>query len=546
MRTYTEEKRIRPDILTAAVYFSIIIMMVYNIFSVRIFGEKGAGFCAGPLSLYFVFYVSFILAVQKAVYIMVRLRARRSQYLNAESNMKKSFRIFVIVGVLLAIILLGSSYVVAKNLFGSPRSYFQVIIAAVSLLFMCPQGVLRGYLQGLGYTKPIFISDILISATSFVSGAIISGILYSYGKKVNGLFHVDEYSAIYGASGMMMGLLIGTIAGFIQINISMALRKAEIAEIIKGSAPKYLDHKNDVLTGLRSILYLYVTPVLACLLDYIFYVLIQLRKEEGQDMIQLLGCYSGRIVSVVIVLAVLCCLPFIKSWNRIMARVERDEYEGARERLGRYIHFSFMLVIPVSVFVFTVSEILQVAIFSKSVDIAGTLTRLGAVMVFFLATSIFYAWMLIHMGKTIVIALNLSISWLVHLGLIVLLVLVLNKGMIGLMLSQLVSMAVFELLCMFMLFKALKYRLKFTWNVAIPLFSSAVAGFVVYLIGLLLVNLVGDILTLICDIIIYIIVYMIIMIALRGVKAHELEKIPLGRFLIGFASRVQHDRFYEE
>ena len=55
MRTYTEEKRIRPDILTAAVYFSIIIMMVYNIFSVRIFGEKGAGFCAGPLSLYFVF-----------------------------------------------------------------------------------------------------------------------------------------------------------------------------------------------------------------------------------------------------------------------------------------------------------------------------------------------------------------------------------------------------------------------------------------------------------------------------------------------------------
>ena len=72
MRTYTEEKRIRPDILTAAVFWSVIIMMLYNIISVRIFGDTGSGFSAGPLTLYFLLYVSFVLAVQKAVYIMVR------------------------------------------------------------------------------------------------------------------------------------------------------------------------------------------------------------------------------------------------------------------------------------------------------------------------------------------------------------------------------------------------------------------------------------------------------------------------------------------
>ena len=93
MKTYTEEKRIRPDILTAALYWSVVIMMLYNIISVRIFGDKGAYFSTGPLTLYFFLYISFVLAVQKAVYIMVRLRARRSQFINAEINMQRSLDI---------------------------------------------------------------------------------------------------------------------------------------------------------------------------------------------------------------------------------------------------------------------------------------------------------------------------------------------------------------------------------------------------------------------------------------------------------------------
>ena len=125
MRTYTEDKRIRPDILTAAVFWSIIIMMLYNIISVRIFGDKGAGFCSGPLTLYFLIYISYVLAVQKAVYIMVRLRARRSQFVNAETNMIRSFKIFVSIGVVSAALLICCSLVIARNLFGRGDSVRQ-------------------------------------------------------------------------------------------------------------------------------------------------------------------------------------------------------------------------------------------------------------------------------------------------------------------------------------------------------------------------------------------------------------------------------------
>lgn len=542
MKNYVEEKRIRPDILTATVFGSIIIMMLYNIISVRIFGDKGSGFGAGPLALYFLLYVSFVFAVQKAVYIMVRLRARRSQFLNAQANMKKSIRIFLISGILIAIILSLSSFVIARSLFGSVRVYFQIIIVGVSLLFLCTQGVMRGYLQGLGYTKPIVLTDIFMALVAFVTGAIISGIMYSYGKKVNELFHGDEYSAIYGASGMMIGLLIGSIVGFIQIIVSISLRKKEIDEIVKGGAPRYLDNKNDVITGIRPILYLYASPLLMCLVDIVFYNVIQAKNGHIDIMVSAIGAYEGRIVSFVVILAFLCCFPFIKSWNRIMARIERDELEGARERLRKNIHFSTMLLFPVTVFLFTISDSIQIAVFGKISNEISGIFQLAAPLLFLLSIAIFSSWLLNHMGKNILLVVNLSLAWLIHILLLAVLVAGISLELTGIVISEIVALLVYDVLCLFMIFKMLKYKSNLLLNVGIPLMASAVSGLAAYFIDRIFVNLIGEVLTLIVGVVLYSIIYMLILIVLKGVKTHELSSIPFGKYFMGFSAMVQHDR----
>ena len=546
MKTYTEEKRIRPDILTAAVYWSVIIMMLYNIISVRIFGDKGAGFCSGPLTLYFLLYITFVLAVQKAVYIMVRLRARRSQFINAEINMERSFKIFVLAGIFLAILLMSCSMVIARNLFGAGKIYLHFILIGVSLMLLCMQGVIRGYLQGLGYTKPIMICDLLISCISFGTGAIISGILYNYGKKVNALFHGDEYSAIYGASGMVIGVLIGSLAGFIQINISRILRKAEIASIVKNGAPRYLDNKNDVLAGLRPILYLYATPILMCLFDNIFYNIVHLRSEEEVDMISLYGAFSGRIVSFVILAAFLCCIPFIKSWNRVMARIERDEMEGARDRFKRLLHFGSMLLVPVTIFLFTAAKEVQVIIFGKYSNLIEGLDQWAAFMVFFLALGIFLSWLLNHMGKSLLLVVDLTICWICHVAFMVLFVAILHKDLLGILWAQLIAFCVYDIFGLIMLFKMMKYRQNLIRNLGIPIISSAIAGLVLLLVNKLFVDRIGEILSMLIGIVVFTIVYMIIMIVLKGVKTEELEKIPMGRLFMGLSHAIQHDRYYEE
>ena len=546
MKSYIEENRIRPDILTSALYWAVVIMMIYDVISVKIFGDTGAGYFSWPMSLFFLFYMAFVLAVQKSVYVMVRLRARRSQFYNAESNMQKSMRLFLVVGILLSAVFMTTSLPIARNLFGSGRSYLQILFVAVSLIFLCPQGVIRGYLQGLGYTRPIFFSDLLIAFTSSVVGSVISGFLYSYGKKVNDLFHVDEFSAIYGASGMMIGLMVGSIVGLVQIFISLAVRKNEINEIVKNGAPKYLDSKNDVLTGYKAITFLYMTPILVCLLDNIVFIAYYSGDGKVAQAISTYGAFSGRVISLIVLATFLCSIPFIKSWNRVMARIERDEIEGARDRLRKLVHMESLLLIPVTVFMFAVADTIQTAVFGKTNSSLNGIIQLGSVMMLVLAIAVFCSWLLNHMGKSTLILINLSAGWGVHVLLLFVLFIGLKSGLMGIAVSMFSAFLTYDLLSIFMIFRMLKYRQEVMRTLCVPLISALVAGLLLFLINMGLVNVVGEILTLIIGVSIYYVVYMLLIIALRGVKIHELNKIPLGRLFVGIAAKIQRVDEFEE
>ncbi len=539
MKSHTEEKRIRPDILTGAVFFSAALMFVFGIVTQRVFGNIGAFFAAGPMALYLFFYLALVLSVQKAVYIMVRLRARRSQYLNAEANMQRSMRIFGITGVISGALVMALSYTMANSLFGAQRGFFQILFAGAAVLFLGIQGVLRGYLQGIGYTRPIMLSDLIIAAVTFVTGTVFTIILYSYGLKVNDLFHIDEFASVYGSVGMMAGVLAGAIAGFIHILISFQVRKNEISEFVKTGAPRYLDNKNDVLTGIRPIILLYATPALMIFADQCFYCIYNARFHADSDYRSVYGIFAGRVLYTTALLAVLCCIPFLKSLNRVMARFERDELEGARERFRFFVRHASMLFMPVTVFVFAVNGTLLTAVFGKSSALASGLIMLGSLIIYLAAFAVCFSWLISHMGKSVASMLNIGIGWGVHVICLVLFVAVLNMGAYGLELAIIIPFLVYDLLCFLEISKVLSYKKELLRNFLLPAASAAIAGIVVFLLNNLTVNVIGDILTLLMCIVIYWFVYMLVMIVLRGVRLHELNKIPFGSIFMGIAAMIQ-------
>ncbi len=541
MGTYAEEKRIRPDILTAAVYAAVALMMVFVIVCQRVYGNKGAFFSAGPLSIYLFSYCFLVLSVQKAVYIMVRLRARRSQYLNAEANMNRSMRVFGISGLFLGALYIVLSFTISKRLFGSDRDFFQLMIVGASVLLLGVQGVLRGYLQGIGYTKPIVLSDLIVVLVSLISGLIIVEILYRYGLKVNDLFHIDEFSAVYGSCGMMIGVFIGSLAGFIQIVISFHLRKAEVSSFVKTGAPRYLDNKNDVIAGIRPIAFLYSTPALLLIVDQCVYSVYTRKFQEDVDIMTGYGIYAGRVICVIILFSILCCGPFIKNWNRVMARIERDEYEGARERYRKLMRFSNMLFIPVAVFIFVLADTLQVSLFGKSSDMATALTMFGGITVFLCSFAIMFSWLLNHMGKSVILVLNLGVSWGIHLAGLVVFVIILKRGLYGVFFALNLSLVAYVAMSYFMISKMLKYRQDHFRCILLPLISAAGSGLLIFFTNKLLVNMIGDTLTLIVCALVFYILYMVILVVTGGLRSHELGKVPFGKLFESLSKSVRND-----
>ncbi len=545
MKTYSEEKRIRPHILTAAVYLAVLVMTVYWIVAVRIYGEKGAFFAAGPFFIYGLFYCSFVLAVQKAVYIMVRLRARRSQFHNAETNMLRSMRIFSIGSLVMGGLMIALSYTLCRVVLNSDRGFIQLILAGTSIIFLGTQGVLRGYLQGIGYTKPIMLSDLLIALVSAISGTIAVGILYNFGLKVNGLLHADEFSAVYGSTGLMAGILLGSIVGFVQTFISYRLRKGEIQEFVKNGAPRYLDNKNDVLAGIRPIMPLYATPALAVLFDLCFYCIFTGKVHKDVDYMASYGIYAGYVICTIVLFTIICTLPYIKSMNRVMARIERDELEGARDRYKRLVRFSNMFFIPVSVFIFVTAETLLIALYGKSSPLAVSLMSIGGIMVLCTSHALMASWLLNHMGKSIASLVNLGIGWTVHIILMILFEWPLNMGVIGVLLSGLLAVGIYDASCYFMLSKLLRHRNEWMKSLLMPLASAAAAGLVAFLLNKLFINIIGDILTLMICAVVFWAVYMIVMVVTGGILAHELKKIPLGNLFYGISVAIRRDRYEE-
>jgi len=530
MKKYYEEKRIRPDVLTAAVYWAIIILMLYEVVAIRIYGEKGAGYSAGSLAIFFAFYCSFVLAVQKAVWVMVRVRARKSQYKNAEENMKKSIKIFSITGVAVTVLFTVIGINFSELLLGSDRGSFQFVISALSVLFLCIQGVIRGYLQGVGYTKPIVVSDILMAGVAFLVGTIFSAVMYRYGLKVNELFHIDEFSAVYGSTGMILGLFVASIVGLVHTFVSFYVRRNELEEIGKRGAPRYVDSKNDVMSGLRPIVFMYASPGLALLIDQIFYMIHHRSVGSKADPIYNYGIYAGRTIPLIIFFSLICCLPFLIDWNRIRARFERDEPENAGDKLSMFVKHFIELTVPVALFVFTLASSIDTIVFWKGNEFSVELLRVASVLVIIVPFAIFFSWILFHAGKSILIVVELGITWLVHIAALFVCASVGNIGLYGVLIPVIVSFLVYDILSLLVFKKMLKTKYSLAANFGRTLSAAAVAGFVVFIIDMLTVKKIGEILTFIICLPVFYCIYIALMVMLGGIDDRELRSIPFGKY----------------
>lgn len=533
---------IRPDIVLASGMIFILAIMALLIIFFDMTGSDGVGFLAAPIALFLIAYCVFICAFETTTREMVKNRLYRGQMLSAKKNIKNLMIISFISGAIMTLIFAGLSIVLADLVFHSPRSFFVLLLASPAFLFLSIQGVLRGYLSGCGFALVSVISDAILTIVTVISTFLMSTAIYDYGKKVDALMHVNDIAPAYGAIGAAIGISLSALISFIFVSIMFFLRRNDLNEIARESAPANNNQKNECVNDLIVNSFIAATTGLLVFIDECIYLNVAYKLHPNDNNINNWGIYVGQCIAIVVMFVFLTALPFVKSWYGIYLSIRKKDYKVARGRLQHLIHFEAMLIFPVVIWIMLLANTFNTVVFGKSNDAGIDMVILAIPVVIPGAVILFQSFLLKQLKNKVVMVGNLVVGIVVHIAVLLLMS---YAGGFGIHASIAAFAAMFVIqgiLGIFEIKVMLDVKLMIVRNIVLPLIAASISGALALLIDKLLVNVIGEILTLIIAVIVAFVTYMILLIVLKSVNRYEVERMPLGDYFAIVSDMIGQER----
>ena len=126
--------------------------------------------------------------------------------------MRRNMMLFqMALGLLAALLCAAVGYAVLEKVFRIPYGSMILWILCPALFFRCIQSVFLGCFQGEGSEMPSAVSAVLRQVFYLGLGLLFLGIFGNYGEKVSLLLKRDDFTAMYGAMGVALGILISEL-----------------------------------------------------------------------------------------------------------------------------------------------------------------------------------------------------------------------------------------------------------------------------------------------------------------------------------------------
>lgn len=178
-----------------------IIGLIYKIPMSYLLGDEGMGYFNSAYTVYTFFYIIGSAGIPKAVSIL----CAKSTPGEAKSVFALVFKIYLLIGVGLSLILLIFAEYIAKSI-GSINSFYTIFAIAPSVFFVCASGVLRGYLNGKIKFIPVAVSELISAASKLFLGLVFAICAI---KKGFSLPLVSAFS--------ILGITLGSFFGFLYL-----------------------------------------------------------------------------------------------------------------------------------------------------------------------------------------------------------------------------------------------------------------------------------------------------------------------------------------
>ncbi len=177
----------------------------------RKLGDNGLAYLLAACLVFAFFWILTGKNIPDRMGRLLRGRSAKGQYKNV-SKMRRNMMLFQVASGLLATLLCATvGYAVLEKAFRIPYGSMILWILCPTLFLRCIQSVFMGYFQGEGSELPSAVSAVLRQVFYLGLGLLFLGIFDRYGEKVSLLLKKDDFTAMYGAMGVALGVLISEL-----------------------------------------------------------------------------------------------------------------------------------------------------------------------------------------------------------------------------------------------------------------------------------------------------------------------------------------------
>ncbi|MCM1387751.1 MAG: polysaccharide biosynthesis C-terminal domain-containing protein [Bacillus sp. (in: Bacteria)] len=507
-----------------------------------VIGDTGIALFAPAYELFILCTLLFSYGISRTMSGLIRYRMKRAQYRSARKVFQMALKISLVISVLLAFVMVFASGYLSEVVALESMSRKAIMAVAPLLIVTALVNVFRGYFNGNGFGILVAHSQ-YIEKIAMVITAIAGGrIAYEYGLKVEALVKNNTVAYAYGALGVVLGIMASQLITLLylifvfaayagtwkrQLSQDNGRRTESDGEIIK------MLLGNSIPVALAAVLF-----NVFMLIDQRFFNYCMNRKELAGTRAALWGSYYGKFAVFAGIGAALVCLAIHGGVTKAITAYEKEEYHVMREKIAAAVKSLCVTAFPIAIYLAVLADAFIGGFYKGENPQAAGLLKQGTVIIFLYGASYLFGQLLLktHMAKELFISLAAALA--VHLGALFLLV---RKSLMGAE-GVLYSVILFTLVMAvsFFLFAArkLKYRQEWLYSFAFPAVSAAVSGLVVMLLGKALLDILGNIATILISCLVGLILYILLLMVLRVLNEAELGDMPLGRVWIAIGRMI--------
>ncbi len=487
--------------------------LVYKIVIVNIpgFGNVGSGYYSTGYQLYMVLLAISSIGIPNVVSKLVSERVAIGDYKGAHKIFSVAFKMFTLIGFILALFMFLFAKPLSVVLFGAPGVAYTLMSLAPAVMFVSSNSVLRGYFTGLGSLKSTSISEIV---EQFFNCLLSISFVY---------MAIGTDTAVMAAAGNIST----SVAALISLGYMLShymLRKKYIN--YKCDSQESYSQNSSTRNLIKTITMLAVPASFASLVSSLSGNIDSVTVNLYTGNVEAYGIMSKTETITHMPLALGATL-FIAMVPVISALIQKEDYKGAQDNLTNTMFLSILLMLPCAMGLTVLAEPILMLLYPTVSDGALLLQLQTIAMIFaaitFVLNGVFYG-----LGKQKYPAIILLIGAFIKLVLNIVFLKVMNYGAVSAVISTIIYQFIVMVVEIYYLNKFVPVRLNLLNHLLKPTISMLIMGLTVYITYTLTVKDLGNTVSTLLSIIIGVIVYFAMLIVLRALSKEDYENLPLG------------------